>query len=190
MKDLKKWRILRSQVVFNNRWCQIRRDQVELPVGNVIDDFFVNVRPDIALVFAVTKTGDIVFVRQYRHGAGEILLELPAGAFNPEVETPASAAAREFTEETGYVCENLIKIATLYENPVKDTNKIHLFVGKDVERAGEQVLDVTEEIEVVLVPVVEVMERISAGEICVSGSVAAVFLGLNFLRECRWVEGF
>ena len=181
MKEIKKWQLLRSRLAFNHRWCQVRQDEIELPNGQIVDDFFINIRPDIALVFPVTKNREIVFVRQYRHGVGEILLELPAGAFDPALESAESAAVREFTEETGYVGDRLIKLATLCDNPVKDTNKIHLFIAKDVEKGGQQILDVTEEIEVVLVPIVDVMDKISAGEICVSGSVAAIFLGLHFL---------
>lgn len=181
MKNIKKWKILRSRLVFNNPWCKVRQDEIELPNGETISDFFVNIRPDIALVFPITKNQEIVFVRQYRHGIGEILLELPAGAFDPASESAESAAAREFTEETGYVSDSIVKLATLYDNPVKDTNKIHIFLAKDAEKSRQQILDITEDIEVVLVPVSEVMQKILAGEICVSGSVAAVFLGWQFL---------
>ncbi|NES93191.1 NUDIX hydrolase, partial [Okeania sp. SIO2B9] len=98
MTNLKKWKLLQSRLVINNKWCQVRQDEVELPNGKIIDDFFVNVRPDIALVFPVTVRQEIVFVRQYRHGVGKVLLELPAGSFNPQVEIPEVAASRELTE--------------------------------------------------------------------------------------------
>jgi 8-oxo-dGTP pyrophosphatase MutT (NUDIX family) len=182
MKELKKWKQLRSRLVFDNQWCKVRQDEIQLPTGQIIDDFFVNVRPDIALVVPVTPHQEIVFVRQYRHGVGEILLELPAGAFNPETEEAEAAAAREMTEETGYHCPNLIKLATLYDNPVKDTNTIHVFLGKDAENSGQQILDITEEIEVILVPIDAILDKITQREICVSGSVAAVFLALNHLK--------
>lgn len=183
MKDIKKWKTLKSNLVFSNPWCQIRQDEVELSNGQIIDDFFVHIRPDLALVFAVTENQEIVFVRQYRHGVGEILLELPAGAVYPDVESAESSAMRELTEETGYTADSLIKIATLYDNPVKDTNKLHLFFTQNAKKLKEQLLDITEDIEVVLVPASEVMEKISAGEICVSGSVAAIFLGLNYFNQ-------
>jgi 8-oxo-dGTP pyrophosphatase MutT (NUDIX family) len=57
-------------------------------------------------------------VLQYRHGAGEILLELPAGTFNPNQESPQVAASRELKEETGYTTDTLTHLATLYDNPV------------------------------------------------------------------------
>jgi 8-oxo-dGTP pyrophosphatase MutT (NUDIX family) len=170
-------------MVFDNPWCQVRRDEVELPNGKVIDDFFVNVRPDIALLMAVTPNREIVFVRQYRHGVNEILLELPAGTFNPQTENNLTAATRELEEETGYIAPEIIQLATLYDNPSKDTNKIHLFLAENALPSGKQQLDITEDVEVVLVPVEAVLSKIATGEIAVCGTIAALFLGLKFLSE-------
>ncbi|MEG4520330.1 MULTISPECIES: NUDIX hydrolase [unclassified Microcoleus] len=185
MKNLTKWKLLRSRFVLNNKWCQVRQDEIELPSGQIIDDFFVNVRPNIALVFATTEQQELVLVRQYRHGVGEILLELPAGSFDPAEESGKSAAARELAEETGYVAEEILELATLYDNPVKDTNSIYLYFAKNVKLASKIQLDVTEDIEVVLVPIAEVWVKIKNREICVAGSIAAIFLGLAFLNKQR-----
>jgi 8-oxo-dGTP pyrophosphatase MutT (NUDIX family) len=183
MKNLSKWKILNSKMVINHQWCKVRQDEVELPSGQIIDDFFVNLRPDIAVILPITQQKEIVFVRQYRHAVGEILLELPAGAFHPEEEDSAVAAARELEEETGYSAEQLIKLTTLYDNPPKDTNTIHLFLAENVHQSSKQMLDITEDIEVVLIPVSEVMETIAQRKVCVSGTIAAIFLGLNFLSR-------
>ncbi|HEY9846912.1 MAG TPA: NUDIX hydrolase [Candidatus Caenarcaniphilales bacterium] len=183
MKPLKKWEILKSEIVFDHRWYKVRRDTIALPAGHIVDDYFLSVRPDVALVFPVTSQEEIVFVRQYRHGAGEILLELPAGTFNPNEESAEAAAVRELVEETGYTCENLVKLATLYDNPVKETNRIHLFIARDVYQTANQKLDTTEEIEVVLISAAAVTNQILQGKISVSGTIAAIFLGLNFLKQ-------
>lgn len=179
MTLLKKWKTLKSQLVFDNPWCQVRQDEVELPNGQIVDDYFVNIRPDIALVVPITSDRELVFVRQYRHGVGKILLEFPAGAFDPEKEESQVAAMRELQEETGYVAQNWVKLGTIYDNPVKDTNTIHIFLAERAVKAGKQVLDLTEEIEVVLVPISEAMNLVRQGQICVSGSIAALTLALN-----------
>lgn len=183
MSSIQPWKLLNSQLVLDNPWCSVRRDEVELPSGQVIDDFFINVRPDIVLTLAITPQQEIVFVRQYRHGVSEILLELPGGSFNPQTEDALTAARRELEEETGYVAETIIHLATLYDNPVKDTNKIHLFIAENAHPSGIQQLDVTENVEIVLVPVEVVLQKISTGDICVCGSVTAIFLGLNFVSN-------
>ncbi len=181
MKKIAKWKQLESKLIINHQWCRVRQDTVELPNGIIIDDFFVNVRPDIALVLPITPQNEIVFVCQYRHGVGEVLLELPAGSFDPTKESAESAATRELTEETGYIAESMVKLTTLYDNPVKDTNSVHLFLAYNVKQVQERQLDITEDIEVVLVPVHQVMEFINQGKVCVAGTVAALFLGLNKL---------
>lgn len=182
MNDLKKWRILKSTMVFEHQWCKVRQDEIELPNGKIIDDYFLTIRPDVALVLPITNNQEIVLVRQYRHGACKILLELPAGTFDPEQESPQAAAIRELKEETGYSTEKITLLSILYDNPVKDTNKIHLFIAENVMKIGQQELDITEEINVVLIPLVTVIEKIATGEICVAGTVAAILLGLNFLK--------
>ncbi len=85
-------------MVLDNYWCQVRQDEIELPNGRIIDDYFVNVRPEITLILPVTSSKEIIFVRQYRHAVGEFLLELPAGLFNPEQESAEAAAIREMQE--------------------------------------------------------------------------------------------
>jgi len=140
MKELSKWIILKSTMVFEHHWCKVRQDEIKLPNGKVIDDYFLTLRPDVALILPITSNQEIIFVRQYRHGAGEILLELPAGTFNPDEESPQVAAIRELKEETGYITEQITPLSILYDNPVKDTNKVHLFIAENVIKNGEQEL--------------------------------------------------
>ena len=182
MNKIQKWEQIESRMALDHHWCRVRQDTVKLPNGKIIDDFFVNVRPDIAVIFSITEQQEIVLVRQYRHGVNQVLLELPAGSFNPTEEQPEAAASRELTEETGYVAESMIQLATLYDNPVKDTNSVHLFLAQNVKKIKEKQLDITEEIDVVLVPVEKIMDFITQGKICVTGTIAAIFLGLKQLN--------
>lgn len=71
---LQKWKILKSNFIIDNQWCRVRQDQVQLSDGAIIDDYFVNVRPEIALILPITPHQEIVFVRQYRHGVQEIFI--------------------------------------------------------------------------------------------------------------------
>jgi 8-oxo-dGTP pyrophosphatase MutT (NUDIX family) len=182
MTELQKWKLLQSKIVIDHHYCKVRRDDIKLPNGKVIDDFFVHIKPDIAYVLAITPNQEIIFVRQYRHAREGFFIELPAGGFDAEKEGAESAALRELEEETGYIPQKITKITTFYNAPSKDTNQIHLFLGENAVKVSEQNLDVTEEIEVLLIPVDEVLSKIEKGDICVAGSIAALFLGLNFLK--------
>ncbi|ACK71974.1 NUDIX hydrolase [Gloeothece citriformis PCC 7424] len=182
MTQIKKWTSINSQLILNNKWCKVKQDCVKLPNGLIVDDYFVNLRPEIALVLPITPEQNIVFVRQYRHGVEEILLELPAGSFEAQEEDSLTAARRELEEETGYIAQHFIKLATLYDNPVKDSNKIHLYLALDATPTGKQHLDLTEDIEVILIPMTAIKQKITEGEISVSGTVAALYLGLDYIN--------
>ena len=164
-------------MVFDHRWYRLRQDKVALPNGVVVDDYFVSLRPDIATVLPITAAGEVVFVRQYRHGIGQVLLELPAGTFEAG-EDPLVAAQRELREETGYSADSWELISTVYNNPVKQNNRLHLFKAQPVKLVAEQQLDRTEDIEMVLKPLAAIPELIASGEICVAGSLLALTLGL------------
>ena len=182
MSNLKKWQILESRMALNHPWCKVRRDEIKLPNGEVIDDYFVYVRPDVAIILPITENQEVVFVKQYRHAIGDFFIELPAGSFNSETESGEVAALRELEEETGYVASEVKKIATLYDKPSKDTNYLHLYLAENVVKTGKRNLDITEEIEVILFPIDSILEKIVQGEISVAGTVAALFLGLNLVR--------
>jgi 8-oxo-dGTP pyrophosphatase MutT (NUDIX family) len=165
--------------VLDERWFRVRRDTVELPDGAVVDDYFVALRDDFSLVAAVTTGDELVLVRQWKHGIGEITLELPGGIVDDD--DPYAAAARELREETGYACDELFRVGGGPLDPSKETNRVHLFAGTGARRVAEQELDATEQIEVVLVPVAEVRARIGAGEISAPTSVAGIYLALEAL---------
>jgi ADP-ribose pyrophosphatase len=179
--NLKKWKILSSKMVLEHPWCQVRQDEIELPNGKIIDDFFVSIKPEVTMVLPITQKKEVVLVRQYRHAVGDFFIELPAGNFDPSQESAAAAAIRELQEETGYVAQKVEKIATLHDKPSKDTNQIHLFLAENVIPSGKQNFDITEEIEVLLIPVESVLEKVTQGEISVAGTVAALFLGLKLI---------
>ncbi len=150
---LKKWQTLRSHLVLDNPWCRVKQDVVQLANGTVIDDYFVNLRPEIVMVLAVTEQQEIIFVRQYRHGVEEILLELPAGNFHPDQESPEMAMRRELEEETGYQAQTLTSLGSIFDNPVKDQSRLHLFLAHQVTLTRTKKWDITEDIEIVLIPI-------------------------------------
>ena len=176
------WQTLSSKLVFDHRWYQLRRDHVRLPSGQELDDYFVSVRPHVVLTFALTADNQVVFVRQYKHAAGQILLELPGGVVDAHETSVPDAARRELLEETGYAPDQPLEhLLDLYDNPTKDTNQISYFLARSVRPVAAQHLDETENIEVVLVPLADVESLILRGDIRVAGSVALCLLALRRL---------
>jgi len=178
---LKPWKILKSELVFEHKWYKLRRDHVAMPNGREMDDYFVSVRPDVVLTFPLTDDNQVIFVRQYKHAAGRIFLELPGGVINVGETDPKAAAMREVLEETGYTSDNVEQLLVAIDNPTKDTNKIYFFLARNVHKVAGQNLDESEDIEVLKMPLVEVEQMVMNGEISVSGSVALCLLVLRKL---------
>ncbi len=74
------WKVLNRKIVFQDTWVQLEASSCELPDGRIIEPFYIHRDPNFAVVVAVTKDQRLVLVRQYRHGAEKVLVELPAGA--------------------------------------------------------------------------------------------------------------
>ncbi|HTD33473.1 MAG TPA: NUDIX hydrolase, partial [Candidatus Elarobacter sp.] len=129
---------------------------------------------------ALTPDENVLLVRQYKHGAREILTELPAGMID-EDETPERCAERELAEETGFTGSAPQHVRTFLTDPTNATGRFHLFIVRDAVRTREPSLDVTEEIEVDLVPVDEVRAMALDGRIAAGAQVAAVLIALAHL---------
>ena len=180
-KGIERWKTLKSQVVFDHKWYTLRRDHVELPNGHVMDDYFVSVRPDVVLTFPITEDGHVLFVRQYKHAAADIFIELPGGVIDAHETNPLEAAKRELLEETGYTTDDMEPLLQVIDNPTKDTNKIYFYLAHKVRKVADQDLDESEHIEVLKVPLQEVEPMILDGQINVAGSIALCLLALRKL---------
>jgi ADP-ribose pyrophosphatase len=130
--------------------------------------------PDWANVIAITVDGEMLLVRQYRHGVDGYTLEIPAGTVEPG-EDPLAAMVRELAEETGYVSEHWTRIGSSHPNPAYQGNVCHHFLALDCRKAGEQHLDAGEDIEIEVLPMPEVSWLIREGTIDQALAIAAFF---------------
>jgi len=172
---IKPWKILESHRIHKN----VRIDKCELPNGITIDGFVLEYN-DWATIVALTKQQEVVLIRQYRHGAQKVILELPGGALEAGDESPLQAARRELLEETGYASDTFIQIGCVSPNPANQTNLIYSFLALDAEKVGGQHLDATEDIEVLLKPLEEVISMAKNSELFQSMQVSAVFFALAY----------
>jgi ADP-ribose pyrophosphatase len=169
---IKPWKVLETSY-FRHRF---RIDKCELSNGNLLDATILEFR-SWANVVALTKNGEVVLVKQYRHGVCEALLEFPGGVVEDD-EDPMEGARRELLEETGYSASTLIQVGQLYPNPALQTNTLHCFLALDAEKVGEQNLDAGEDIEVHLVPLDELIEMAKHGEFRHALMIAVLFFVL------------
>lgn len=146
------WTVLSSEQLLDCRIFRIERTLARSPVDQSVHDFFRIRSVDFAHIVPVTENDEVVMVRQYRHGSGEMSLEVPAGLIEPG-EDPSQAAARECLEETGYVAARLQSLGMLRPNPAVFTNNLHTFVAYGVRRVAAIAQTDTEHTAVELVPI-------------------------------------
>ena len=149
-------------------------------------EFYVLEAPDWVNVIPLTDDGQVVMVRQYRHGRREMTLEIPGGMVDPDDPSPLEAARRELLEETGYFAGQVEQIGSIAPNPAIQDNLCHSFVAGQLELRGAPRPDGTEELAVELVALERIPELIRRGEICHALVVVAFchFLGLG-RRTCH-----
>ena len=159
---------VRSASVFRGRW--VRVDEEEWPGIGTWEVF----RPrDAAAVLPLTPEGDVLLVRQFRAGARRSIEEIPAGLLDVEGEAPASCAARELLEETGFRHASLEPLAAIHTSPGSSSELVHLFVART---RAERERDPEPGIEVVRHPFPEALEAVRAGRIDDAKTALALLL--------------
>lgn len=172
------WKTIDSRYLLKRRWLNLREDNVRLPNGTELEEFYVVEYPDWAAVICITEEEKVVMVKQYRHGIQHVTLEFPAGVVEPG-ERPLMAARRELLEETGYVADEWISLGKCAPEPSKHTNYAHLFLARNARPLHAPRLDNSEAIEVQLIDKAELLERADAGEMAHGIHLAALFKAMH-----------
>lgn len=172
---IKPWRILETKYLLPD----IRVDKCELPNGQIIEPHLLEYDDEIT-IFALTKQQEVVFIRQYRHGVRDVILELPGGSVD-DGESPLDAAQRELLEETGYTSDTFVEIGHVSPNPAIYTSMTYTFLALDVERIGEQSPYDAEAIEVFLIPLADVIAMAKRGDLIHSLNISTLFFVLAHL---------
>ncbi len=163
--------------VFEGRILTLEVDRVRLPDGGESEREVIR-HPGAAVMVPVTKAGEVLFVRQFRYAAGEVLLELPAGKLDSG-EDPADCASRETAEETGYRPHTVEKMGEFYTAPGFCDELIRAFLVTDLVPAPEVEADGDELVEVIPMTVVEYTEMVARGEIRDAKTLAAMAMWMG-----------
>lgn len=168
------WQTGPDRTVASTRMFTLRERHATSPLSNKSGDFAYLDAPDWAHVIALTPDRRVIMIEQFRHGLGEVTLELPGGCVD-RGEDPLEACRRELLEETGYAGARVELIGVLSSNPAVMNNRTHVGLVRDAAPAGGQHLDASEEIAVRLVPIDEVPGLVRAGVIHHSLVVASLY---------------
>jgi len=109
----------------------LRTDEVRMPDGKVARRDVVE-HPGAVAVVALDDAGRVLLIRQYRHPAGHLLWEIPAGLRDVPGEPSRGTAERELREETGYAARIWHVLTDCYTSPGISTERVTVFLARDL----------------------------------------------------------
>jgi 8-oxo-dGTP pyrophosphatase MutT (NUDIX family) len=171
------WKLLSSEYVHKGKWATLRIDTCEMPNGTIVDDYYVLEYDTWVNGVAITEEGKILMVKQYRHAADIISLEIPGGVVDDD-EVPQHALRRELLEETGYQFDDFELLCVLSPNPSTGNNQVYSYLAKGGKKVQEQALDDHEDIIVEEYTIDEIKQILLNNQIAQAMHCTALFYGL------------
>ena len=150
-----------KQTVFRTEWFSIEQesfDHIESLQGKPY--YRIN-SPDGIIILAMTETGEIILLKQFRPAFDQHTLEFPSGSID-ESESPQEAVGRELYEETGYVCRNIQFLGSGRIMMNRHNSREFAFLGTGAVRDPK--FEGTKEFEVVLVTLADFKELVLSGQ--------------------------
>jgi len=174
------FKVLGRNKVLEAHAFDVEQVHYELPDGRRRTYDLVDHANAVTLV-AVNSDWEVFFVRQYRVGAEDILLELPAGILDND-EKPELAARRELREEIGMNADTLKEIGGFYMTAGYSNEFMTVFLATDLKYAP---LDADEDefLEVERIPCSTTYEMAHRGLIRDGKSLTALFLAHPYLMN-------
>jgi 8-oxo-dGTP pyrophosphatase MutT (NUDIX family) len=130
------FRVVDSREVYRGRVLGLRLDRVRMPGGRVAVREVVEHLGAVAVV-ALDEAGHVVLIRQYRHAAGEYLLELPAGLLDAPGEQPLETARRELFEEAALRAGTWHTLLDLRTSPGMSDEAVRVYLARDLTEVPE-----------------------------------------------------
>ena len=183
------WPVASSDELVRGRLVTVRTDKVRMP-DNQLAERDVVIHPGAVGVLALDDANQVLLIRQYRHPVGRLLWEIPAGLRDAAGEPPWATARRELLEEAGYRAHEWRVLADYYSSPGFSTERLRVFLARDLEFVPEAERDfVPEGEETQLVPawlpLDEAVRKVFTGEL--HNGVAALGIMAGYAARS---EGF
>jgi len=160
-------RLISSKLAYKGRVFNVFSDTLEEPGGHRHVKDVIRHNGSVVMLAVDERTNpadpDIILERQYRHAAGQYLIELPAGSRNPN-EPPLAAAKRELIEETGYRAKRWTVLLKYFASPGFLGEWMQIYLARDI-REGIATPELDEQIEIIRMPLSQIMKLIAEGKI-------------------------
>jgi ADP-ribose pyrophosphatase len=180
-------KLVGSKLVYQGKVFNVFNDTLVEPNGHKHSRDVIRHNGSVVMLAVDESTNpadpDIILERQYRHAAGQFLLELPAGTREPN-EAPLAAAKRELIEETGYRARRWTMLQRYFASPGFLAEWMQIYLARDL-RSGVATPELDEQIEIVHMPLSRVMQLIAEGKIHDGKTIIGLSLYAAARREGR-----
>ncbi len=164
MNDRLEETFVSREEIFDGAVLHVVKDRITLPDGREsYREMCLHV--GAVAVIPMLDDGRVIMERQYRYAHGRVFLEIPAGKLDSPDEDHLEAVKRELREETGAVAEKYTFLGRLDSTPALIDEKIYMYLAEGIT-LGERELDEDEFINVELVPLKDLVDKVMSGEIC------------------------
>jgi len=152
-----------EKLIFDGKVLHVYCDEVICPNGRKSTREYAKHLGAVCVV-PLTDKNEVICVKQYRYAHHRMFLEIPAGKLDYAGEDRREAALRELREETGALCETLTHIGDIVPSPAILTERISMYLAQGLTFTDTD-YDEDEFIEIVKIPLAELVEMIMRGEI-------------------------
>lgn len=172
--------ILDTQTIYEGRVITLDVQTVRLANGKIAERELL-LHTGAAAVVPIDENGNVVLVRQYRTGAKQPLLEIPAGGLVDSAESPRACATRELQEEIGYKPEELIDLGIFFAAASYTTEQVYLYLSRRLQ-PSQLPPDADEFLEIERIPFDQALEMAYDGRLTDAKSIIAI------LRAARHIN--
>jgi 8-oxo-dGDP phosphatase len=182
--DPHEYRVVASELIYQGRIIELRRDTVAMPGGG--DSVRETIRhPGAVAIVAIDDEERVVLLRQYRHPVGAYLWELPAGLRDAAGEPPLETAKRELAEEARLSAERWSLLTSTFSTPGFCDELVEVYLAEGLAEAdhpeGFTVEHEELDMELARVPLAEAVQRVFSGDI----QNASAVIGLLAAAQAR-----
>ncbi len=181
-KELRVWQTVSKRTILqHSQWLTVEEHTLKLPDGRIIDDWPWLIIPSAVIVLAVTPENQFLCFRQTKYAVEGTTLAPVGGMLEPG-EKPLVAAKRELLEEMGCEASEWVHLGSPILEPNRGIATSHLYLALNARKVAEPHSDDLEDQELLSLSRLEIEKALQAGEFKVVAWVAAVALGLNYIK--------
>ena len=168
---MEEYKLLNKKTAYKGKVLDFADVEIGLPGGETTH-WDLLTHPGGAAVVPIDNDGNIIMERQYRVGADDYLLEIPAGKSEPNEDT-LTTIKREMKEEIGCVTDDIELLLTFRPAPAYSEECTDIYVARNLTDVGARP-DSDEFLEIERVSLDDAIRMILNQEITDGKTIAAI----------------